>query len=89
MRSCGAAARTITVPGLVAVELRRHLRDHAPEGILSADCAVALHVGDTVETVSRTYVHWLRDDQDIPAQVLDRMLGPVSQACHEGDAAGE
>ena len=34
MRSCGAAVRTITVPGLVAVELRRHLRDHAPEGIL-------------------------------------------------------
>jgi integrase len=26
--------RTITVPGLVAVELRRHLRDRAPEGIL-------------------------------------------------------
>jgi hypothetical protein len=26
--------RTITVPGLVAVELRRHLRDHADEGIL-------------------------------------------------------
>jgi hypothetical protein len=51
--------------------------------------AVAGHLGDTVENVSRTYVHWLRDDQDIRAQVLDRMLGPVSQACHEGDAAGE
>src|SRR5215207_5022994 len=25
------------------------------------------HLGDTVETVSRTYVHWLRDDRDIPA----------------------
>jgi hypothetical protein len=36
--------------------------------------AVAGHMGDTVETVSRTHVHWLRDDRDIPAQVLDRML---------------
>jgi len=26
--------RTITVPALVAVELRRHVRDHVPEGIL-------------------------------------------------------
>jgi integrase len=51
--------------------------------------AVAGHLGDTVETVSRTYVHWLRDDREIPAQVLDRMLGPMSQACHGGDAAGE
>jgi integrase len=132
--------RTITVPGLVAVELRRHLRDHAPEGnlfrglrgapMLRRDqfyasgwrpalkgaglgedrfvfhacrhwcastllaesaplTAVAGHLGDTVETVSRTYVHWLRDDRDIPAQILDRMLSPVSQACHEGSAAGE
>jgi len=24
--------------------------------------AVAGHLGDTVETVSRTYAHWLRDD---------------------------
>ena len=31
-------------------------------------------LGDTVETVSRTYVHWLRDDRDVPAQVLDRLL---------------
>jgi hypothetical protein len=36
--------------------------------------AVAGHTGDTVETVSRTHFHWLRDDRDIPAQVLDRML---------------
>jgi integrase len=27
-------ARTITVPNLVAVELRRHLRDHVAEGVL-------------------------------------------------------
>ncbi len=36
--------------------------------------AVAGHLGDTVETVSRTYAHWLRDDRDVPADVLDRLL---------------
>lgn len=36
--------------------------------------AVAGHLGDTVETVSRTYAHWLRDDRDVPAMVLDRLL---------------
>ena len=24
-----------------------------------------------METVSRTYLHWLRDDRDVPAAVLD------------------
>ena len=38
--------------------------------------AVAGHLGDTVETVSRTYVHWLRDDRDVPLAVLDRVLAP-------------
>jgi integrase len=117
--------RTIVVPGVVAVELRRHVRDHQSEGLLFrgrrgtpslrrdqfyasawrpallgaglADdrfnfhalrhfcastllaegaplAAVAGHLGDTVETVSRTYVHWLRDDRDVPAEVLDRVL---------------
>jgi integrase len=120
--------RTIVVPGVVATELRRHLRDHQAEGLLfrglrgapmlrrdqfyasawrpalvgaglSADrfkfhslrhfcastllaegaplSAVAGHLGDTVETVSRTYVHWLRDDQNVPAAVLDRVLAPT------------
>ncbi len=36
--------------------------------------AVAGHLGDTVETVQRIYAHWLRDDRDIPAEVLDRIL---------------
>jgi integrase len=121
--------RTIVVPGLVAVELRRHLRDHGGEGVLFTGrrgtpmmrrdafyasawrpalsgaglaegrfkfhalrhfcastllaegaplTAVAGHLGDTVETVSRTYVHWLRDDRDVPAEVLDRVLAPTS-----------
>lgn len=136
----GDATATVEVLGLVAVELRRHLRDHAPEGILfrglrgapmlrrdqfyasgwrpALKCAglaedrfvfharrhwcastllaesapltaVAGHLGDTVEAVPRTYVHWLRDDRDIAALILNRMLGPVSRACHDGSAAGE
>jgi integrase len=130
--------RTITVPGLVAVELRRHLRERPAglifEGLRGAPmlrrdqfysrawrpalrvaglverrfrfdacrhwrastllggaplAAVAGHPGDTVETVSRTYVHWLRDDREVPGAVLDRVLSPVSPARHEGSAAGE
>jgi integrase len=140
--------RTITVPGVVAVELRRHLRDR-PTGVLfrglrGADMlrrdqwydsawkpalrkaglvdeveledgstemsyrfvfhatrhwcasmllaggapitAVAGHLGDTVETVSRTYAHWLRDDREVPAEVLDRVLAPepAPRARHDG-----
>ena len=30
------------------------------------------------ETVQRVYAHWLRDDRDVPAAVLDRVLAPVS-----------
>lgn len=122
--------RTIIVPNLVAVELRRHLRDHQHDGLLfrglrdapimrrdqfyasawrpalhaaglSSDrftfhslrhfcassllaegaplAAVAGHLGDTVDTVSRTYVHWLRDDHDVPAAVLDRVLAPSAE----------
>jgi integrase len=117
-------ARTIVVPGVVSLEIRRHLRDHQGNGLLFRDrqgrpmrrqefysqvwrrslrdaglapdrfvfhslrhfcastllaegaplTAVAGHLGDTVETVSRTYVHWLRDDRTVPADVLDRVL---------------
>jgi len=119
--------RTIVVPSVVAVELRRHVRDHQGDGFLFRGrrgtetmrrdqfyrsawqpaleeaelvgrftfhalrhfcastllaegaplTAVAGHLGDTVETVSRTYVHWLRDDRDVPAAVLDRVLAPA------------
>ena len=43
------------------------------------------NLGDTVETVSRTYLRWLRDDREVPATVLERVLVPeagVSPACH-------
>lgn len=39
--------------------------------------AVAGHLGDTVETLSRTYAHWLRDNRDVPAAALSRMLRPT------------
>lgn len=140
--------RTIIMPSVVAVEARRHLRDHEPDGILvrssrwqtrksSPECAevegdvcacafrrdefyaaawrpalkaaglpedrfvfhslrhfcassllaegapltaVAGQLGDTVDTVSRVYAHWLRDDRDVPATILDRMLAPAASA---------
>lgn len=121
--------RTIVFRGVVANELRRHLRDHQSEGLLfrgrrgtpamrrdqlyasawkpaleAADLngrftfhalrhfcastllaeaaplsAVAGHLGDSVETVRRTYVHWLRDDRDVPAEVLERVLAPAAE----------
>jgi len=124
-------ARTIVVPAVVALELRRHLRDHQGDELLFRGrrgtpmmrrdqfynsawrpaltgaglpanrftfhalrhfrastllaegaplTAVAGHLGDTVETVSRTYVHWLRDDREVPAVVLDRVLAPAPAA---------
>ena len=133
--------RTIVVPGMVAFELRRHLRDHGGGEVLFGGrrgtpmmrrdqfyasawrpalagaglaedrfkfhalrhfcastllaegaplSAVAGHLGDTVETVSRVYLHWLRDDRDVPAEVLDRVLAPsprvtgVSRGASEG-----
>jgi hypothetical protein len=38
--------------------------------------SVAGHLGDTVETLTRVYAHWLRDDRDVPADILDRVLAP-------------
>lgn len=36
--------------------------------------AVAGHLGDTLETLQRVYAHWMRDDCDVPAEALDRIL---------------
>jgi len=131
--------RTITVPSLVAVELRRHMRDHVSDGVLfrgvrgaellrrdqfyssgwrpalraaglPADrfkfhacrhwcastllaegaplTAVAGHLGDTVETVSRVYVHWLRHDREVPADVLNRVLAPSDALRARDEASG-
>ena len=90
--------RTITVPALVAVELRRHLPDR-PEGISfqglrgaptlrrdqfhSSARRPALKAAGMCE---RCQAEGLTV---VPAAVLDRVLAPVSPACHEGEAAGE
>lgn len=116
--------RTIVLPAITVMELRRHLRDHQGGGLLFRGArgaphlrrdqfyrtvwaptltaagmpgrfvfhstrhfcassmlaegapitAVAGHLGDTVETVQRVYAHWLRDDREIPAAVLDRIF---------------
>jgi len=52
----------------------------APQASLLAEgaplTAVAGHLGDTV---SRTYAHWLRDDREVPASALDRILAPAAE----------
>jgi integrase len=120
----GEKERTIRVPGAVALELRRHFRDHRDDGLLFQGMrgallrrdqfyrsawrpalvgaglgpdrfvfhslrhfaassmlaegvnpmAVAGHLGDTLETLQRVYAHWTRDDRDVPADALDRIL---------------
>lgn len=124
----GEKPRTIRVPAAVALELRRHLRDHdggllfrgvrcahslrrdqfyasawrpalvgaglaedryvfhslrhfAASAMLAEGVnpmAVAGHLGDTLETLQRVYAHWLRDDRDVPADALDRILAVKS-----------
>jgi hypothetical protein len=60
------------------------LRHHAASAMLAAgaDIAqVAAHLGDTVETVARVYVHFLRDREDALAELVERALGtPESEA---------
>ncbi len=125
----GEKERTIELPSVALLELRRHLRDHQAEGLLFRTVrthemlrraqfyssawrpalvgagldrdrfvfhslrhfaassmlaegapltAVAGHLGDTVETISKVYLHWLRDDRHVPAAVLDRLLADES-----------
>ena len=68
--------------GLPAGRFMFHALRHFCASTLLAEgaplTAVAGHLGDTVETVSRTYVHWLRDDREVPAAVLDRVLAPAA-----------
>lgn len=67
--------------GLASDRFVFHSLRHFCASTLLADgaplTAVAGHLGDTIQTVSRTYLHWLRDDRDVPAAVLDRVLAPA------------
>jgi integrase len=59
------------------------LRHFCASSMLAAGApltAVAGHLGDTVQTVSEVYLHWLRDDREVPAIVLDRLLADDEEA---------
>ena len=82
---CGAGTPSTTLPGaprwstpLAAGRFVFHsLRHFAASSMLAEGApitAVAGHLGDTVETVERIYAHWLHDDTEVPAMVLDPVL---------------
>lgn len=75
-------------PALEAAGLPRRrfkfhsLRHHCASTLLAEGAsitAVAGYLGDQVATVARTYSHWLRDDRDVPAEILDRVLAPSAR----------
>lgn len=123
--------RTIKIPGPVAFELRRHVREYRDDGLLfrtprsgramrrdefyasawqpalvgaawtpagtySTASATSRRRrcspracpsprlpgiwGTRLKTISRVYAHWLRDDRDVPADALDRLLAPSDDA---------
>jgi hypothetical protein len=59
-----------------------HLAEGAPI------TAVAGHLDDTVETVSRTYLHWVWDDRDVPAALPYRVLAPPDALPARDEAVG-
>lgn len=69
---------TLVAAGMEPDRFVFHSLRHFAASSLLADgapiTAVAGHLGDTVETVSKVYAHWLRDDREVPALVLDRLL---------------
>jgi integrase len=141
----GEKVRTISVPAAVALELRRHVRDHVrlddgDGGLLfrtprsgqrlrrnefyeqawhpaltgaglatdryvfhglrhfcassmlaegGRPVAVAGHLGHSVETLHRVYAHWLREDRDVPGELLDRILFVPPMCPEEASEAGE
>jgi integrase len=68
----------LRVAGLADDRYRFHgLRHFCASSMLAEGVnpvAVAGHLGDTLETLQRVYAHWMRDDRDVPADALDRML---------------
>jgi integrase len=82
-------------PALVGAGLTRDrfvfhaLRHFAASSMLAEGVnpmAVAGHLGDSLETLQRTYSHWLRDDRDVPADALERILAVVPDADTAADA---
>ena len=48
---------------------------------------MAANLGDTVETVTRTYVHWLRDQDGHAGSLLDDILPTGTEKALNHDAA--
>jgi hypothetical protein len=48
--------------------------------------AVARHLGDALETLQRVYAHRMRDDRDVPADALDRVLANSSRTAAVGES---
>jgi integrase len=78
----------LVAAGLAPSRFKFHsLRHHAASWMLAEGTpitAVAGYLGDAVETVQRVYAHWLRDDQHVPAAVLDRMFAPERSESQTG-----
>jgi integrase len=70
----------LTAAGLAGDRFKFHaLRHFAASSMLAEGVnpmAVAGHLGDTLETLQRVYSHWMRDDRDVPADALERILVP-------------
>ena len=78
IRRCGALHSS--APASTSAPTFHSLRHWCASSMLAEGVpvtAVAGHLGDTVETLSRTYAHWLRHDWDVPAAALSRMLRPT------------
>jgi len=59
------------------------MRHFCPSTLLAEGAsitAVAGHLGATVQMVQQVYAHWLWDDRDVPAAVLDRVLAPAADS---------
>ena len=81
--------------GFAEDQVLHSLRHFCASSMLAAGVplpAVAGYIGDTLETLTRVYSHWLRDDADVPAHALDSILGrrlrDVSQPCHDEGTDG-
>lgn len=78
----------LVAAGMPANRFKFHSLRHWAASTLLAEgaplTAVAAYLGDTVETVSRTYAHWCRDEESISAAILSRMLRPQLEVLDGG-----
>lgn len=68
--------------GLDPRRFKFHSLRHAAATVLLSEgvsiATVAGYLGDQIGTVQSVYAHWARDDQEVPAEVLERLLAPVA-----------